>query len=394
MSKVIPDSELNVPARVDTFGMSFPVSPDVDLEGASVTTVNAGTADEQTNWKRSLPGGGFLAGGRGGVAWVEASLPKRAGDGNVEGVSLNEMVELARELYREACDYVEPYDVPVGRVTDVIRGVDEELPQPHMFKSGFDSAKILRCDLVRDFENVTELPAFLDGLATVEQRGGHKVARYADAKAGRAETLRVGPKAWACTLYDKYVESGSAEWDRRHNAQEKLWVKGDVHLPTPLEERLERPAELCDPGRMRFEARLRADVFKQKGMSERGAGMYSHMCYLLEDLEQAEIVMRRTTRVMFERVGFDREVSGIAQVASKINSIPEEEMTARTKRELVSYLMSTAVGIDLAWSRNTASKYRDMAANLGIVVKPGELGEQFTARLDFDAGTEEIVLAA
>lgn len=390
---VIPDSELNVEARIDTFALSFPVTPEVELEGASVMTVAAGTDDEQQTWRRKLPGGGFLAGGVGGSAWVEASLPKRVGDNNVDGLVLEDAIQVARDMYEEALQFVVPFEF--ARVSNVIRGLDETRAQPEAFATGFDGAKIIRCDLVRDFVDVTELPAFLDALATVRQRGGHKVARYADAEAGRAETLRVGPKgAWSCTLYDKYAESGARAADRRRNSQESLWIAGDTHLPTPVDERVPRAEGLCDPGRMRFEARCRPDLSTQKYMIERGAGVPLHMKQLFADLHETEIALKRTTKVMFERVGFDREVSGIAQVSAKINAIPAEDMTPRTKRELVGYLASAAMGIDLQWSRNTESRYRRMAEELGIVVAPGELGESFIARLDYDAGTEEIVLAA
>lgn len=398
---------LDVEARIDTLGLSFPIV-DADENGATVTVLGAGTPEQAATFRRKLPGGGFLAWGMSGTAWVEASLPKRLGDDNVDGLVLDEALSAAEALFNEATAYVQP-GVEGERVEDLTAGqLDPEVmvwhkqrvdpdtgevlrerrlglvPRPPLRRPvrpvRFEECSVKRLDLVRDFDGVTAIGPLLDGLATVRQRGGHKVRRYADGEAQRAETLRVGPRtSWSCKLYDKHVESGSALVLRR-------WVEANLRRRRAGLPELPRPTLAAEPGRLRFEALLRAETFAQKGMRE----VLGTTVQRVADLE--EKTLRKATRVMFERVGFDREVSGVAQVGERINAL--EGVTPRTKRELTAYLMATAAGIDLAWSRNTERKYRDLAAQLGLVVTPGSLGEAFTASLDFDAGTERVTVAA
>ena len=169
-------------ARYDTVGIAFPITEDFDTEGTSVSISRFGTADESYKYNRKLEGGGFLGTGVGGMAWAEASLPKRASESNVDGVTTPELHELLVELHREACAFVEP-----DRSRDGHR---------------VDMAKVVRLDLVRDFHGVRSAPYLLDGLSMVPQGGRAKVSRHPDPDYRRAETLSVGCGGWRATLYD------------------------------------------------------------------------------------------------------------------------------------------------------------------------------------------------
>ena len=337
---------------LDTVGISFPIR-DADTTGATVTVVAADTPDARYTYRRRLDGGGFLAWGVGDSAWVEASLPKRVNPDNIAALSADQAVEALRDLYAEAVEHVEPVTAPklnARPYEDKYHGRIGFAPEPIQHR-GWDTAKIVRADFVRDFDGVRNVAPLLNGLSTIRQPGRHKVSRFADAERSNAETLRVGPKSWSCTLYDKHAETNGA----------------------------------AAPGRLRFEARLR---------SRQLLGKFSHKfaqpIHTVSDLTAERV--HAMTAAHFSHVGFDREVSGVAQLSALINSC--DDLSPRTKRELVGYLAGRAMGIELDFSPNTERRYRNLAAQLGLVLSPESLGESFTARLDFAAGTEVLAVAA
>jgi hypothetical protein len=167
---------------------------------------------DRARWAHELPGGGFVNLGL-GMAWCEASIPKRIDpDGsNVQAVDVATAVEVAREMLTEA-----------ERVCEWDRRVmDYDLLL----------AKVVRGDHVRDFDDVRRVAYILDGLASVPRADARwKTRRWQDTQRNAAETLRVGPRAWGGTLYDKHAES-------------------PAHAP---------------PGRVRFEARLHGDQLRSR----------------------------------------------------------------------------------------------------------------------------------
>ena len=69
-------------------------------------------------------------------------------------------------------------------------------------------AKVVRADHVRDFDGVHHVGYVLDGLAAVPRADERwRARRGQDTERNAAETLRVGPRAWGGTLYDKHAES-------------------------------------------------------------------------------------------------------------------------------------------------------------------------------------------
>lgn len=315
-------------AAVDTLGLSLPIEPDFDTVGCTITIDKAGTDDEGYRYRRTLPGGGFLATGVGGAAWLEASLPKRAdADGsNVYALDLPSALETAREMVREAEAFVTPDRRRDGHC--------------------FELAKVVRLDLVRDFDGISKMPDLLDGLSGVRQAGRAKVRRFADGERNMAQTLRVGPGAWASTLYDKRAETNGR----------------------------------APEGRLRFEARLHAEQLTSVGAAKNGGHVGC-----VADLEEQKL--RRLRRWMFERVGFDREVAGMGQAIEKV--FGDNGLSKRQQREVWAYLTARPYGVDLGYHRNTAARLEAIVRRLGIVVA-GEILEPaaVTVRLDYDEGRQ------
>lgn len=354
-----------IPARVDTIGIAFPVD-DFNRQGMDHTITAEGTPTEAHRYRRNLDGGGFLSAGISNSVWVEASLPKRRDPDdrrNDVACLLPEAEEILRDMYDEARTHVE-----------VSKG------------HHFEESKVIRLDLVRDFHDVKGATPLLDGLADVVQPGRSKVRRFADPSRGQAETLRVGPKAWGCTLYDKYEESG-----RQEGTEDQL----------------------------RFETRLHRDqlasVFARKnGGNVRVVGdLFTRGS--VDALETGESALARAQRAWFDRVGFgmaipdtrfmvdtfralqeprtvrDRFGNVVVVEGGKLLQVDDElvELTPAKIGALWSYL--TLPGYRDAMHRNTARKYRALAEAAGLgpnfSVSPNDEGRAGSIVLDYDAGT-------
>jgi hypothetical protein len=320
-----------VSATVDTFGFAVRCDPDFDRIGAQVQISGYMTESETYRYQHKLPGGGFVGLGVGGRAWVEASMPKRIvhdddTPNNDAGVSIADVLEIGREAYREATQLFNPTE-------------------------HYESAKVVRLDLVRDFHGVTEQTAILDGLAAIPTTARSKVRRFADPTANRAETLRVGPKAWGCTLYDKHTESRG-------------------HAPE---------------GQLRFEARLHQAQLTSVWASK----LHGHVQVV------ADITQERCDAFqwgMFHRVAFDRAVPALGQISAAIWAC--EDLSPARRGAFWAYL--TLPGFGSSLSAPTRRKYRDLAQSMGLapgVGAPEQIGAR-VVRLDYYRGTQSVELAA
>ena len=308
--------------RIDTLGFSFDVESNFQVRGGSVAIDGFGTAEERFRVRHGLPGGGFLNLGIGGKAWVEASLPKRIDGRNVEAVGVPEALEIARDVYEEAGLFC----------------------TPRADGKRFELSRLVRLDPVRDFDGVAHVTELLNGLAAVPRDSRYKVRRFADPERNRAESMRVGPNAWASQLYDKHVES-----------------KGDAAA-----------------GRLRYEGRFHREQLESAFAKANG-------CVMGRIVDVREDKVQRLTRASFERVGFDREVLGKASVAEAVFGC--DWLSRRQQAELWTYL--TAPGAAARMGRNAASRYRRTAQELGVTMAAAEEeAADVFVRLDFDKGTE------
>jgi len=158
-----------------------------------------GFRDKTVRGRESLSGGGFVAAGLAGFAWVEASLPKRVRGEDVEGLDVPEVARAVEATIDAACEVVIPSrSVVTG--ADGMGDVGVSVEDP----------RVVRLDLVRDFQlhGPDVLTPLLSGLAEVPRASRIKVRRFNDCRSGRAETLRVGPGAWDATLHDECAETG------------------------------------------------------------------------------------------------------------------------------------------------------------------------------------------
>jgi len=312
-----------VPAvLVDTVGIAVPQS-ERDLEAGRL-----GRGE-----RIRLPRGGFVSTGIGGMAWIEASLPKRLTGQNVAAVELERVPDAIAELVDEAQALVECENFEFSEVdtSGVVHRVSARNP------------KIVRLDLVRDFqlESPNNLTAVLDGLASVPQHGQSKVQRFADGKSGRAETLRVGPGAWAATLYDKHRESGG----------------------------------VAERGHLRAEFRLRARQLR----SSRVAALESEI-YTLEDLGEERC--EKVRRCWWDLVGFGSWVGGSLSIWDSLAKI---DLSDREKMFFVGWYVARRDGQHLEVADKTERKFRKILKRLEI----GGIG-QARVRLNYELGKEEV----
>lgn len=301
--------------KVDTVGVAFP---------------SEGFRDVAMRGRVSLPSGGFVATGLGGFAWVEASLPKRIRGENVEGLDVQEVAGAIEAMIDEACEVVVPSG-PVMTTADGLGGVKVSLEDP----------RIVRLDLVRDFQlrDPDVLTPLLSGLAEIPRSGRMKVRRFNDGRSGRAETLRVGPGAWAATLYDKCAETGG----------------------------------LAPRGYLRSEFRLRGrQLVSQPVRNSVGA------LVRVSDLtvERAEGVRR----MWFDRVGFGSWVGGSPDLWATLRAFG---LSDREMLYFVGWLEARRHGVMVRVSEPTDLRCRRILRSL----QPGDGGRR-RVRLDYDMGHE------
>lgn len=359
------------PARLDTVGIALPVA-DFDRVGCTHQIVAEGTEAESHRYRRPLAGGGFIGTGVGQMAWLEASLPKRAdpdGDNSV-ALDLEPAMDVLRDLVAEALQFI---DLEPGTV--------------------IDDGKVVRLDLVRDFFGVDRQTELLDGLASVVQPGRAKVRRFADPSANRAETVRVGPRAWGCTLYDKHTETGGKAPAGQVRFEARLHHDQlTSRFSTDLGARVNSVADL-----LRMSGSGRAEVYHmgRAHLPPKGAAGPSINLRVvkgggrrIERHSDGGAALARAQRGWFERVGFHLEVRAPHELATKLAAA---HFTSAEAASLWAFL--TLPGWAASCSRNTRSKYRRMALDLGVAPAfDGELvrydaAEGVRLRLDYDTGT-------
>jgi hypothetical protein len=311
---------------VDTFGFALPARSR-SVIGARAQISYLGTDSQTASYSADLPGGGFVAWGKGGKAWVEASIPKRLDpDGqNVEPVGLGDVAGQYEAMLDEARQWVEWETVDPA------------------------AAKLVRVDVVRDFREVTRMGDLLDGLAWSPGRDKrHKVRRYADADRGRAETLRVGPKSWCGTLYDKCAETGG----------------------------------LAPMGSLRFEARARHELLTSEWAQERGLKMGT-----VAALFGNPAKVRGIGKAVFARCEYNRRVSSLSAMADAIWNL--EDLKPAQKAVVWAALTAPTA----SFSRSSLYRYRPLLQKLGVTpaaeVLAGDLGyEAGEVSLDYLSGLQ------
>lgn len=244
------------PARIDTAAITWPITGwTSDAERRTTTAV--GTPDEQHYFMAPLGGGGTVMWPVAKRVKIEASLPKRVGKDNIEGVGLEDAVMILAMAKDEAREWV-TFDEDGGKLAH---------------------GRVTRLDLVRDFDGVRDVNQVLTGLSTVPVAGRSKQTVHADGDRNCAQTLTVGPKSWKARLYDKHAETDG----------------------------------LAAQGRVRFEAEMRRDILSSVWAKANGG-----MIRQVADLDEQRL--RALTVGMFERVGFGHEIVSLDTALGRVRA--------------------------------------------------------------------------
>jgi len=281
----------------------------------------------------ALPRGGFVATGIGGMAWIEASLPKRLHKANVEPLPVDQVTMAVRDMVTEGL---------------ALLGADPEVSDTIVRADGtYDeisvaNPRVVRLDLVRDFHlrDPSQLSPILDGLAMIPQNARHKVRRFSDGRTGQAETLRVGPGSWAATLYDKHKESGG----------------------------------LAPPGSLRAEFRLRG-----KQLSSQRAIAANCEIRTLKDVSPDSCQSLRS--LWWDLVGFGNWVGGSEGVWTQLR---DAGLSDRECLFFVGWAHARRDRVDIAISEKTERRFRRLLRQVSFSSSPTRV------RLNFESGEEEV----
>ncbi len=78
------------------------------------------------------------------------------------------------------------------------------------------------------------------------------------------------------------------------------------------------------------------------------------------------------------------EVCTRSEVVTRVNAAG---LNTQTRRSFLGWLMETADGYGASVSKNTATKYRRLARDLGVALGPESLTNSQVGRLDWEQGT-------
>ena len=163
-----------------------------------------------------------------GRTWarIEQSVPVYLNGLNTVASTVDQAAEAVRESYDAASTFVD-------------------------WDTDWDDLRVVRLDLPRDFDDVTDVSLTLDGLAALAVPRTTVNARYADPARGGAQSLRRGvARSWHATLYDKTGEV-------RHHAAR-------TRDPERRAQLLRSAAAF--PSRMRFEPSIRRRLLERRGI--------------------------------------------------------------------------------------------------------------------------------
>lgn len=254
-----------------------------------------------------------------GLAYVEASLPKVLLGSNVDPLPYERMREAIETILRD-----------LGRhlVVDDAREA---------------ALRVLRVDLVRDFEGVIDHGLLLRGLETTPRNRCYHGQLHSHG--GEPETLTFGVHSWSITLYDKHAES-----------------KG-----------------VAPKGRLRCEVRLRERRLGQKWTQERGGAIR-----VVSDISEDR--MEQLARASFDLAGLGSRVVSKPEALRRASELP---LKPQERAALMLVLECDGGGLRSGFDAKTVRKYRKLARDNGLQIRPDE--SRTEVWLDWDAGVGRTV---
>jgi hypothetical protein len=249
-----------------------------------------------------------------GLAYVEASLPNVLLGSNID-------------------------PLPHERMDEAIGTILGDLRRHLVVDDAHEAAlRVLRLDLVRDFEGITDHGLLLRGLEITPRNLRYHGQLHSHG--GEPETLTIGVHSWSVTLYDKHAES-----------------KG-----------------VAPRGRLRCEVRLRERRLGQKWTQEHGGAIR-----VVSDISEDR--MEELARASFDLTGLGSRVVSKPEALRRANALP---LRPQERAALMLVLECDGSGLGSGFDAKTVRKYRKMARDHGLQIRPDE--SRTEVWLDWDAG--------
>ena len=156
-----------------------------------------------------------------GTAKIEQSLARLAQGHNITGLALTD-------------------------AWDVMAAVDAEAADLLGWDGGIENRQFVRLDLVRDFQDVPDIPQLLNALANDVSYRRTGTQRYTKQRGGAGGSIYRGPTTSTAVLYDKEFEVRSRRAAMEHISPNVLALA---------------------QGKVRYELRLRRKALVQSGLS-------------------------------------------------------------------------------------------------------------------------------
>jgi hypothetical protein len=322
---------------IDRCSLSFPLGGfEADETAWSAKTVTGpGTPTEAVSWATSVTVGDPEAGVKAYVGVKEVPESKHRWWGKVEF---------------NPSRIVDPKGFSLATVSqlrpsvDLVLGVVECLVEPAVASA--DEVRVKRLDLARDFGGVARTAALLSGLQTIHRPWAKKNAVFNDGSRNGAQTLLVGNKSSGVRLYDKTRETHGGVPD----------------------------------GTVRWESQCRGEWLENYGSIKQ-----------LRDVNAETVGDLTMNRWEWSAMG--HEVTGTEEAVERV--MRAEWLTAAEQRGLLGWMLMASKGRETPMSTQTAAKYRHAARRLGVAINTEtfDSGGGFTARLDWESGTEVLGVA-
>jgi len=257
----------------------------------------------------------------------------------------------------------------IEEVIEVVQRVHHAASYRVHWIGDWTALEVLRVDLVRGFEDVTDISTTIHRLSTVPQARGRLRKVFNDPARGDAQTLTVGtPRRWLTTAYDKPAEM-------LHAASK---TNDTVHA----EDLREKALLLQGRRHLRVETSVRARPLKERLGSNR----------LVELLE--EDAVNTTVEHYFKAVGLDTPVGGVDKIIRALQEMSEDSKDQGVADRVIAMLFREANGIPQAASRNSLETYNGVARRSHLSAADFYQRGQSSMHLDWDRGIQVIEAAA
>lgn len=266
-------------------------------------------------------------------ARIEASLPRLRDGHNCHPLPISEVPELVRLLHAQASDWVQWQCAP-------------------------NEVKLMRVDLVRDFEGVLDGKRLLTGLSRQAVPRIHSRA-YVNPGEAQVQTLTRFTDRWAARLYDRSGSYQQHARATRGHTSDSYWG---------LAQR--------EAGKLRYELELKSRFLKDYALDTLPGLLATNVTDLAE--------------TYFRKAGFDRVaalgVVGLHEAAMRLKS----EGSYNQFPAVLGQLWIEALGLPQAASAPSRRNYLNKAQAAGITVEDLLQQSADTRRLDFHLGVVPI----